>query len=148
MIKSIIKEIIIILLLLVAVVLALGVLFYDYIPTNKIVPDVQDYTTSETVKQELSAELAEDEQVTLETYKITKEDLDTYGKNGEYNKGKANPFSTYEEEPPEDNDVTTSPVGSTTAGNSNTNESSNNNSNKGNTNAQGGNTVFTGKGTK
>ena len=53
MIKSIIKEIIIVLLLLVAVVLALGVLFYDYIPMNKIVPSVASYTTSEEIKKEL-----------------------------------------------------------------------------------------------
>ncbi len=140
MVKSIIKEIIIILLLLVAVVLAMGVLFYDYIPTNKIIPDVQDYQTSEAVKEELNTEIAEEEQVTLETYKITKEDLDLYGKSGEYNKGKANPFSTYEEETPDGDDVTTTPVEGT--GSSTTNKGSNTGS------TPSGNTVFTGKGTK
>ena len=38
MVKSIIKEIIIMLLLCVAILLILGVLFYDYIPSNKVVP--------------------------------------------------------------------------------------------------------------
>lgn len=36
--KSIIKEIFIILLLCIAVCLIFGVIFYDYIPTNKVVP--------------------------------------------------------------------------------------------------------------
>lgn len=97
MIKSIIKEIIIVLLLLIAIALALGVLFYDYIPTNKTVPSVGTYTTSETIKQELEDRITEDETV-LVTYEITSNDLNSYGKSGIYKKGKANPFSTYDTE--------------------------------------------------
>ena len=44
MVKSIIKEIIIVLLLLIAIILALGVLFYEYIPSNKTVPSVANFT--------------------------------------------------------------------------------------------------------
>ena len=94
MIKSIIKEIIIVLLLLVAIVLALGVLFYDYIPTNKTVPSVAEYTTSETIKNEIEDNVVEDQEV-LVTYEITSQDLKTYEKTKDYKKGKANPFSTY-----------------------------------------------------
>ena len=57
MIKSIIKEIIIVLLLLLAIVLALGVLFYDYIPTNKLVPSIDTYTTAESIKAELNEQV-------------------------------------------------------------------------------------------
>ncbi len=95
MVKSIIKEIIIILLLLLAVILALGVLFYDYIPNNKTVPSVSTYKTSSTVQNELDEKVTEAEPV-LVTYEITSEDLQKLEKSNVYNKGKANPFSTYE----------------------------------------------------
>ena len=39
MFKSVIKEILIMLLLCVAIVLILGVIFYNYIPTNKVIPN-------------------------------------------------------------------------------------------------------------
>ena len=52
--KSILKEIIIILLLCVVILLILGVIFYDYIPTNKVVPStVEAYQTSNTIKDEI-----------------------------------------------------------------------------------------------
>lgn len=104
MIKSIIKEIIIVLLLLLAIVLALGVLFYDYIPTNKLVPSIDTYATSESVKAELNEQVTNEETV-LTTYEITESDLSTYAKTNQYKKGKANPFSTYEEPTPDENTV-------------------------------------------
>ncbi len=107
MIKSIIKEIIIILLLLLAIVLALGVLFYDYIPTNKTIPSIATYTTSESVKTELNEQIANEETV-LVTYEITAGDLKTYAKTNQYKKGKANPFSSYEEEQLENNEINSS----------------------------------------
>lgn len=103
MIKSIIKEIIIVLLLLVAIVLALGVLFYEYIPTNKTVPSVAEYTTSEVIKNEIADQVV-DEQEVLVTYEITEQDLKTYEKTKDYKKGKANPFSTYVTKPAETDD--------------------------------------------
>jgi len=99
MVKSIIKEIIIIMLLLLAVILALGVLFYDYIPTNKLVPSIDTYTTAESVKAELNEQVTNEETV-LVTYEITESDLSTYAKTNQYKKGKANPFSTYEDPEP------------------------------------------------
>ena len=103
MIKSIIKEIIIVLLLLVAIILALGVLFYDYIPTNKTVPSVAEYTTSETIKNEINDQVVEGEEI-LVTYEITAQDLKTYEKTKDYKKGKSNPFSTYNTTPTNTND--------------------------------------------
>lgn len=38
MIKSVFKEVSIMLLICLAIVLVLGVIFYDYIPNNKVVP--------------------------------------------------------------------------------------------------------------
>lgn len=95
MAKSLIKEIIIILLLVLAIVLALGVLFYDYIPTNRTIPSVGTYSTSETIQTELDEKITQDETV-LVTYEITSSDLKTLEKTKDYTKGKANPFSTYQ----------------------------------------------------
>ena len=94
MVKSIIKEIIIILLLLLAVILALGVLFYDYIPTNKTIPTVVEYSTSQAIQSELNEQITKEETV-LVTYEITSSDLNNYKKTNTYKAGKANPFSTY-----------------------------------------------------
>ena len=103
MVKSIFKEIIIILLLLLAVVLALGVLFYDYIPSNKTIPSVSKYKTADSVSSELAEQITESEAV-LVTYQVTSDDLKQLVQNTEYNPGKANPFSTYEDPVPDTND--------------------------------------------
>ena len=63
MTKSIIKEIIIILLLLLAIILALGILFYDYIPTNRAIPSVGTYSTAESIQTELDEKITQDETV-------------------------------------------------------------------------------------
>ena len=56
--KSIIKEIIIILLLCIAICLILGVIFYNYIPVNIVVPsNVEAYTTSDTIKEDPESSL-------------------------------------------------------------------------------------------
>lgn len=94
MVKSVIKEIIIVLLLIVAVILAMGVLFYNYIPSNKYVPPVTTYKTAESVEKELGEQITEDETV-LVTYEITSEDLKNLQKTHVYDPGKANPFSSY-----------------------------------------------------
>ena len=70
----------------------------DYIPTNKTVPSVEKYSTAENIKTELEEQITGDEPV-LVTYEITSGDLKTYEKKGDYEKGKANPFSTYVETP-------------------------------------------------
>lgn len=101
MVKSLIKEIIIMLLLLLAVILALGVLFYDYIPNNKTVPSVPTYKTADSVKQEIEQVVSEGETV-LVTYEITSDDLKQLQTQKAYDPGKVNPFSTYVE-PVEEN---------------------------------------------
>ncbi|MCI9365740.1 MAG: hypothetical protein HFJ54_03920 [Clostridia bacterium] len=123
MVKSIIKEIIVILLLLLAITLALGVLFYDYIPSNKAVPSIETYSTSESIQTELDEQIKDDEAV-LVTYEITSGDLKNYEKTNQYEKGKANPFAPYEKDAPEGNNtndknnVTNTTVkGNTTKGN-------------------------------
>ena len=73
--KSVLKEIIIILLLCCAICLILGVVFYDYIPTNKVIPStVEPYTTSNTIKEEINQEITEFQKQTI-VMEITDSDL-------------------------------------------------------------------------
>ena len=91
--KSILKEILIILLLCLAICLVLGVIFYDYIPTNKVVPStVEAYKTSDTIKDEIDQEIVEypKQNITLE---ITDSDLTVHKQEHSYDSGKANPFA-------------------------------------------------------
>ena len=104
MLKSVIKEIFIILLLSIAILLILGILFYDYIPINRVVPQKEAYSTPDEVKNEIDEEIAESEKIEV-TYEVTDADLNIYKQTESYSEGKANPFA----------------LGSTTEGN-NTNE--------------------------
>lgn len=92
MLKSVAKEIFIILLLSLAIVLILGILFYDYIPINKYVPEKEAYVTPENVKSELEETITETEKVEV-TYEVTDADLNIYKQTGTYTEGKANPFA-------------------------------------------------------
>ena len=81
------------LLLCVAIVLILGVIFYNYIPTNKAIPNkLAAYTTPENVKTEIEEEVeaAEKEEI---TYQIDGTDLKLYKATHGYTTGKTNPFS-------------------------------------------------------
>ena len=101
--KSIIKEIFIILLLCIAICLIFGVIFYDYIPTNKVVPStVEAYKTSNTIKDEISQEIVDypKQNITLE---ITESDLTIKKQDKSYDTGKANPFDTASQSANENN---------------------------------------------
>ena len=95
MIKNVLKEIIIILLLCLAILLVLSVLFYDYNPITKVVPNKIAYTAPEGIKNEL-AEENELKEVPIENkvYTIEGSDLNIYKKSKSYNPGKANPFAS------------------------------------------------------
>ena len=96
MAKKVIKEMIIILLICLAIILILGVLLYEYVPSNKIIPDAVSYTTPEAVQEELSkSEDVENDQIIL-TYSVDSTDLDNYERINTYVPGKANPFSPYD----------------------------------------------------
>ena len=121
--KSILKEVLIILLLCIAICLILGLIFYDYIPTNKVVPStVEAYKTSNTIKDEIDQEIVEypKQNITLE---ITDSDLNLHKQENSYDSGKANPFA------PASSGVTGStttnvPGTNTTGGTTNTNPDS------------------------
>lgn len=120
MIKSIIKELVIVILILLVIALLLGIIFYEYIPINKIVPvKVEAYTISNELEQELGKEVTEDDTGKItKTYTVEEYELKEYEKNDEYDKGKKNPFSTIEEgvsiEPPVENLIDDTPNINTT----------------------------------
>lgn len=123
--KSIIREIIIILLLLIAIVLVLGIFLYDYIPTSKIVPKIEQYELPNAIKEELQSTINEtiNEQAQI-VYEIDGTDLKKYEKSKDYQKGKVNPFaqeSTGEASNNNTNSNNNNTVGNNTSGNNNSN---------------------------
>ena len=92
--KNIIKEIIIFLLLTLAIILVLGVVLYQYVPTNKIIPETVSYTTPEKVKTELQTDENVDTSEVVVTYQIDSTDLSNYKRINEYVSGRKNPFAS------------------------------------------------------
>ena len=93
MVKSVLKEICIILLLCIAIILILGVIFYDYIPSNKVVPNkLSEYTIPENIQSEIEEEVSGINQVEV-SYEITSSDLSLYKQTHSYTPGKPDPFS-------------------------------------------------------
>lgn len=119
MIKTILKELIITILLCVAILLVLSVIFYDYNPVNKIVPNkIEQYSTPENIKEEINVNVTELESTNI-VYKVEGSDLNMYIKTNTYVQGKVNPFE---------------PISSTVNGQTNITDSNGNNSNS-NTNS-------------
>lgn len=115
MIKSILKEIIITLLLCTAILLVLSVLFYDYNPLNKIIPNTIAYTTPDEIKNEIAQNEVKDvlEEGINIVYSIDSSDLNIYKKSNSYVAGKQNPFAEIAET------VTEEPEGGETVNNKN-----------------------------
>ena len=142
MAKNVIKEMIIILLLCLAIILVLGLILYEYVPTGKIIPEEVSYTTPSEIKEEINkGENVEDEQVIL-TYSVDSTDLRNYEKINTYVPGKTNPFSSY--------DTSSTQGNNTTNGSQNSGNGNSNNTNLGNNNSNGstGGTYLPDKGTK
>ena len=98
MTKNIIKEIIIMLLLTLAIILVLGVLLYEYVPANKIVPEKVSYTTPEEVKKELETVTDSDDDEQYFDYHIDSTQIKNYQKIQEYVPGRKNPFGDLDSE--------------------------------------------------
>lgn len=121
MVKSILKEVFIMLLLCVAIILILGVIFYDSIPSNKVVPNkLSAYTTPENIQSEIEETITEMNKVEV-SYEITDSDLSLYRQTHVYTSQKPDPFSA------STSTNTTNPSGGTQ-----TNTGTNNNTNTNN----------------
>ncbi len=93
MVKSILKEVCIMLLLCAAIVLVLGVVFYDSIPSNKVVPNkLEAYTTPENIQSKIEEKISGMNKVEV-SYEITNSDLKLYKQTNSYTPGKPDPFS-------------------------------------------------------
>lgn len=121
MVKTIAKETGIVILLIIAVILVIGILFYEYIPNNKTIPArIEQYTLPQEVKTELQESVYQEQNI-VKTYYIDSSDLSIYEASNDYDKGKSNPFADY----------TSNIEESTTTNTSNNNiNSSKNNTNK------------------
>ncbi len=128
MAKTVIKEIIIMLLLVLAIILALGILFYDYIPASKIVPTIEAYQTPNTVTEALANDILADTTEVIITREIDKTDLSVYEQAKDYKKGKANPFEDITKKDTTNNNANSQEqagAGQTTGQADNTNNSEN-----------------------
>lgn len=116
--SKIIKEIIIMLLVALAGMLLFAVIFYEYIPNRKVVPEVTQYSASEKIK-ELKADNIDkrDEQI-IKTFKVTSSDLSNYKVTNDYVAGKSDPFAPTKQSP--DADSSTKKPGSSNNSNSST----------------------------
>lgn len=98
MTKSIIKEICIMLLLCACIVLLFGIMFYDYIPLSKVVPNKVAYEVPEEIKQDLETNVETEEIKTqIITYSVDSKDLLQFKNSGRLEEGKLNPFALYTE---------------------------------------------------
>lgn len=138
MAKTIVKEIIIILLLCLAIILVLGVLLYEYIPNDKIIPEAVAYITPESVKEELNNAETVDESQIIRTYTLDSTDLNNYKRVDSYVPGKPNPFSSYQTNGQTSNQGSGTGSSGTSSGSSNNNSNSNNNSSTSTTNSSSG----------
>ena len=98
MVKTLIKEIIIALLVCLAVLLVLSVLLYDFIPTNKVIPEAVEYEPTSEIEVELNAAVDDNSDQIIKTYEITANDLENFERTNEYLPGKANPFAAVSED--------------------------------------------------
>ena len=129
MVKTIAKETGIVILLLIVVALVLGIIFYDYIPTNKTVPaKIEEYTLPQEVQTELDESMSEEQNI-VRTYYIDSSDLSIYEATNDYDKGKANPFADYSVEATDGNTVGTNSVGSNKVSNNSNSSGSKQNTN-------------------
>ena len=146
--KSIFKEIIIVLLLCLAIILVLGIILYEYVPISKTVPSEVAYTTPEEVRQELIAAGDVNENEIVMTYEVNSDDLSNYRRVQDYKPGKANPFSSYQtQEGNEGEEGTGSKSGGSSSQSGGSSSGSSSNSDTGNSSTSGGQ-YFKDKGTK
>lgn len=123
--KTVIKEVFIMCLLCVVIVLVLGILFYEYTPTQKALPVMIAYKPSQNIAEQIEEiDLASKNTAIIKSYSIGSGDLSMYRAQNLYVSGKKDPFAKVEQE---ENNTNTST--STTQTNSSNVYSPNNSSN-------------------
>ena len=116
--KNVIKEVFIMALILIVLILAFGILFYDYFPTGKVIPDNVEYKLPDEIAKELEEFSVEETAPLNIVYEVTATDLTGY------EKGKINPFAASTTSATEENGNNTNT--SANSGTSNTNTTNSN----------------------
>lgn len=155
MAKNVIKEIIIILLLCLAIILILGILLYEYVPMTKTIPNPVSYTVPEEVETEIQ-DTSDDVLLSFnnDSEGIDSTELNNYERINNYQPGKANPFSSYEDTTSTNGENTTtgnSSTGGSSSSTTNSTGTNNSNNSTGNNNSEtttSGGKFFQDKGTK
>ena len=103
--KSLSKELFIMALLIMIVVFMVGIIFYEYMPNNKTVPEPITYSTSSTttaVLQEIASSASDtsssdsmETQSIIKSYSIGTKELSTAASKQSYTSGKTDPFAEY-----------------------------------------------------
>lgn len=125
---KVIKEIVIMLLVCLVAMLLFAVIFYNYLPARKIIPEVTTYNASDTVKELLADNIDSTDSNILLTfegneYEVTKSDLNNYETVKKYVPGKSNPFAAIK------SDVESSDENKTSTDDNTTDENKSNTSN-------------------
>lgn len=104
--RSLTKELFIMALLIMIVVFTIGMIFYQYMPNNKTVPEPITYaadasTTAILQEIEITSESSTDGSKTesiIKSYSIGAKELSTAASKQSYTSGKTDPFAEYTEE--------------------------------------------------
>lgn len=91
--KNIIKEIFISFFIVILILLLTIVIFYNKVSIGRVIPQVEEYTLSEELQEEIEEETIDGETEVVITYELDATDLKKYERTKEYNKGKKNPFA-------------------------------------------------------
>ena len=123
--SKIIKEIIIMLLVCLVGMLLFSVIFYEYIPNRKIVPEVTQYSASDKIKEQMADDIDKKDDQIVKTFEVTSSDLNNFKVTKDYVAGKANPFAAVA------SDAESNATTSKSSGNNNSSSSSSSNSSSG-----------------
>lgn len=115
-----VKEIIIMLVICLVGLLLFAVIFYEYIPSRKIVAEVSSYEVSSEIEELLEDDIdSEDSEVLAiyeeDNYNVTTSDLNSYQATEDYVAGKSNPFATVADDEEETEEESSSSTSSSTS---------------------------------
>lgn len=127
---KVIKEIIIMLLICLVLMLLFAILFYEYIPSRKVVAEITTYQANDETQQLLSDTIdSQKNEKPIYTYEVTSSELKGFEKKNEYVPGKSNPFASVSEGTKDPNTI----KNNSTTNNSNNNTTNNNSTTNENT---------------
>lgn len=90
---DIIKDITISILVVILIIIIVSLIFYDKIAFTKVIPEVEEFSLSEEMEEEIEETNLEEAEEVIINYHIDAVDIKKYEKNNEYVKGKSNPFA-------------------------------------------------------